>query len=230
MQQHTGIPPDASAALFFLPGQYLFANFQEGHNSLKALSSDQVARAFRDFHTDTGWLGRRVLRYREAPEGNAIISYEPASVRNILVQLPGRTIERLTVPLPTLILLGKSKEYYLWAAASGRVSSRTHLAVAPLPNIGGGVQGKICFGKNDVPETHPANLSSVWKLIFETPFNHDNVNNKCQSEPKDVRNLLLELDRDEAKKFPSNQLLSSSSTVDDAWTSIVEQRSYDSRF
>lgn len=230
MQQHTGIPPDASAALFFLPGQYLFANFQEGHNSLKALSSDQVARAFRDFHTDTGWLGRRVLRYREAPEGNAIIAYEPASVRNILIQLSSGHEETLAVPMPTLVLLGKGKEYYLWAVASRRVSARTHLAVAPLPNIGGGIQGKICFGRNDVPETHPANLIAVWKLIFETPFNHDNVNNKCQSEPKDVRNLLTTLARDRAKKFPSTQLLTSSSTVDDAWVSIVEQRRYDSRF
>ena len=77
MNNFSQVPPDASAALYFLPGQYLFADFKESSVSLKALSSDQVARAFRKVHTDTGWLGKRVLRYREAPEGNAILCYEP---------------------------------------------------------------------------------------------------------------------------------------------------------
>lgn len=230
MKEISGVPPDASAALYFLPGQYLFASFQDGVGSLKALSSEQVARAFRRVHTDTGWIGRGILRYREAPEGNAVLSYEPASIRTISVVLPGGEIERLTVALPTLILLGKGKEYFLWAAASGRVSERTRIAIAPLPNIGSGGQGKICFGQNEVPETHPSNLAAVWKLIFETPFNGDNANDKCVSEPEDVRNLLLALARDGTKKFPSTQLLTSTTTVDDAWEAIVEQRRYDSHF
>ncbi len=230
MQNQYRVPPDASGALYFLPGQYLFATFGEDRETVKALSSEQVTRAFRDIHTDTGWLGRRVLRYREAPEGNAIISYEPASVRNIFVQLPGGAVERLTVPLPTLILLGKGKDYYLWATVSGRVSARTNLAVAPLPNIGSGAQGKICFGKNEVHETHPATLAAVWKLIFETPFNQDNANEKCVSAPGDVRELLVRLSNDKSRKFPATELLTSSTTVEDAWEAIVEQRRYDSRF
>ena len=227
MQELPSVPPDASAALYFLPGQYLFANFQEGIAAIKALSSDQVARAFRGVHTDTGWMGRRVLRYREAAEGNAIISYEPASVRNIYVALPSGNVEQIAVPLPTLILLGKGKEYYLWATSAGSISARTRLAVAPLPNIG---SGKICFGKNEVPETHPSTLSGVWKLIFETPFNGDHAGNRCQTEPDDVRNLLIKLAADKVKKFPTPQLITSSTSVEDAWEMIVEQRRYDSRF
>lgn len=227
IKEFSNVPPDASAALYFLPGQYLFADFQEGVASIKALSSDQVARAFRRVHTDTGWLGRRVLRYREAPEGNAIICYEPASVRTILVEFSNGKVEQLAVPLPTLVLLGKGRDYYLWAAASGNVSAKTRLAVAPLPNIG---SGKICFGENDVPETHPSKLGAVWKLIFEAPFNHDHINNKCLTEPDDIRNLLAKLAADRAKKFPAAQLIGSGTTVEDAWETIVEQRRYDSRF
>lgn len=227
MHQNHGVPPDASAALYFLPGQYLFANFQEGIASLKALSSEQVARAFRHVHTDTGWLGRRVLRYREAPEGNAIIAYEPASVRNIYVSLPDGNVQQLAVPLPTLILLGKAKEYYLWATPTSSISANTRLAVAPLPNIG---SGKICFGKNEVPDTHPSTLNSIWKLIFDTPFNGDHSANRCETEPNDVRNLLTKLAADKIKKFPSIQLITSSTTIEDAWETIVEQRRYDSRF
>lgn len=230
MNPRSDIPPDASAALYFLPGQYLFATFGEDRSTLKALSSTQVARAFRDLQTDTGWLDRRILRYREAPEGNAILSYEPASTRTIFVELAGGHIETITIPLPTLILLGKGKDYFLWATAATRISSKTCLAVAPLPNIGSRLQGKICFGRNEVPECHPGSVGAVWKLIFETPFNHDNVNDKCLAEPTDVRNLLVDLSRQKPKRFPNSQLLMSNTTIDDAWEAIVEGRRYDSRF
>ncbi|MBA2377967.1 MAG: hypothetical protein H0V76_00145 [Blastocatellia bacterium] len=227
MQELSSIPPDASAALYFLPGQYLFANFQEGISAIKAISSDQVARAFSGVHTDTGWLGRRVLRYREAADGNAIISYEPASVRNIYVALPGGNVQQLVIPLPSLILLGLGRDYYLWATSARSISARTRLAVAPLPNIG---SGKICFGKNEVPETHPSTLPEVWKLIFATPFNGDHAGSRCQTEPGDVRNLLIKLAADKVTKFPALQLMTSSTTVEDAWETIVERRRYDSRF
>lgn len=91
----------------------------------------------------------------------------------------------------------------LLASTVGSVSSKTRLAVAPLLNIGG-MQGKICFGWNEVPETHPSTLAEVWRLIFETPFNHDNVNDKCVSEPTDVRNLLVSLAQERPKKFPQH--------------------------
>ncbi len=227
MNRPLQVPVDASAALYFLPGQYLFADLKESSVSLKALSSDQVARAFRKVHTDTGWLGKRVLRYREAPEGNAILSYEPAAIRKITVAFADKGLVEISVPLPPLILLGKGREYYLWASASSHISANTNLAVIPLPNVG---SGKICFGKNEVPETHPSALSEVWRLMFDTPFNADNASERCLSEPQDVRELLLKLADDKAKKFPKSELLLSSTTIDDAWETIVEQRRYDSRF
>lgn len=227
MNGSTNIPPDASAALYFLPGQYIFANFQEGATAIKPLSTTQVARAFQDVNTDTGWLGRCVLRYREAPEGSSILSYEPASVRKILVASGSGAIEELNIPLPTLILLGSGKDHYLWAAATSSVSPKTKLAVAPLPNIG---SGKICFGRNDVPATHASTLDAVWKLIFETPFNHDHANNRCNSQPDDIRVLLGKIAADKMRKFPKSELITSTSTVEDAWKTLVERRRYDSRF
>ena len=221
------MPADASAALYFLPGQYLFADLKESSVSFKALSSDQVARAFREVHTDTGWLGKRVLRYREAPEGNAILTFEPAAIRKITVAFSEKGLVELSVPLPPLILLGKGREYYLWAAATSHISANTNLAVAPLPNVG---SGKICFGKNEVPETHPSTLSEIWKLIYDTPFNADHAIERCRTEPQDVRELLWKLAADKVKKFPKSELILSTTTVEDAWETIVEKRRYDSRF
>lgn len=225
MRNHT-VPPDASAALYFLPGQYLFEKFGENRHGLKALSSVQVTRAFHDLQTDTGWIDRTVLRYREATDGNAILSYMPAGQRTITVVFPGDRTEILTLPLPTLILLGKGKDYYLWATAASKVTKNTTIAVAPLPNIG---SSKICFGKNEAPETHPSTIGSVWKLIFDAPFNGDHSTGRCQTE-NDVRDLLEKLAADKVKKFPTPQLIMSSSTVEDAWASIVERNRYDSRF
>lgn len=225
MRNHIA-PTDATAALYFLPGQYLFESFGENRNGLKALSSAQVTRAFHDVQTDTGWIDRRVLRYREATDGNAILSYMPVGERIITIAFPGDRTEAFAVPLPTLILLGKGKDYYLWAASASKVTRNTQLAAAPLPNIG---SGKICFGKNEVPETHPSTLSSVWKLIFDAPFNGDHSTARCQTE-NDVRDLLEKLAADKVKKFPSSQLIMSSSTVEDAWENIVSRTRYDSRF
>ena len=118
-------------------------------------------------------------------------------------------------------------EYYLWAAVSTQITANTNLAVAPLPNIG---SGKICFGKNEVPETHPSTLSDVWKLIFDTPFNADHTGDRCHSEPDDIRDLLSKLAADKVKKFPKSDLILSTTTIEDAWETIVEQRRYDSRF
>jgi len=227
MSRQMQIPADAAAALYFLPGQYLFADLRESSVSIKALSSEQVARAFRKVHTDTGWLGRRVLRYREAPEGNAILSYEPAAVRKISMYNAGTGVVELFVPLPPLILLGKGRDYYLWAASSTHISANTNLAVVPLPNVG---NGKICFGKNEVPETHPSTLSEVWKMIFDTPFNGDHAGDRCHSESQDVRVLLNRLAMEKAKKFPKADLIQSSTTVADAWETIVEERRHYSRF
>ena len=140
------------AALYFLPGQYLFKRIEAGRESAKALSSEQIARAFREFCADTGWITRRILRYREEPEGNFILSYEPAGMRTIFVETESGEVAEIKIPLPTLILFGHKNEFYLWAAKGKKVSLNTKLALAPLPNIGGNLSGKICFGSNEVPE------------------------------------------------------------------------------
>lgn len=218
-------PPDASGALYFLPGQYLFKRVEDGREISKALSSEQIARAFRDFQIDTGWLERRVLRYREEPEANSFLSYEPARIRRIFIESDAGEVCEITLPLPTLVLLGRGREFYLWAARGTRVSAKTRLAVAPLPNVGGdNFSGKICFGKNEVPEARAETIETVWNLIFNAPFNRDRANSKCRSAPEDVRRLLFNLAKREAKTFPSLELLESNTTVEQAWARIVENK------
>lgn len=216
-------PPDALGALFFLPGQYLFKRFEAGRETAKALSSEQIAFAFRDYRVDSGWITESLLRYREEPQGNYILSYQPAAIRTIFVENEGGEVAEITLPLPTLILFGHRTDFYLWAAKNKTVDSKTKLFVAPLPNIGGNSNGKICFGSNEVPEARIETLDQIWNLIFNTPFNRDHSGNKCKSEPKDVRQLLFALAKKNNKRFPNSELLEINATVEDLWRQAVEK-------
>lgn len=223
---HLAAPPDATGALYFLPGQYLFKRFENGRETVKALSSEQISRAFREFQTDTGWLTRRVLRYREEPAGNCFLAYEPACVRQIWVETKSGEVREISVPLPTLVLLGRRNEYFLWVAKARNPMARTKLAVAPLPNIGGEWQGKICFGKNEVPAAGADTIDAVWNLVFSAPFNNHNANNKCRSHAEDVRDLLFNLAERGAKRFPALELVESATTIEDVWRQAVENSRY----
>lgn len=217
-------PPDALGALYFLPGQYLFKRIESGKETAKALSSEQIARAFREFHTDTGWITRRLLRCREEPEGNYILSSEPAGIRTIYIEIDGGEVGEITIPQPTLILFGHRNEFYLWAAKGRQVSPDTKILLAPLPNIGGNLSGKICFGSNEVPEAKVENLDTIWNLIFSTPFNRDHSTKKCVSAPDDVRKLLLNLAEKQTRRFPASELIETTATIDKLWMRVVEQQ------
>ncbi len=217
-------PPDALGALFFLPGQYLFKQFQAGRETTKALSSEQIARAFRDYRVDSGWITRKILRYREEADGNYILSYEPAGIRTIYVESAVGEVCEITIPLPTLILYGHRNDFYLWATKSKTVNPNSKLFAAPLPNIGGNANGKICFGSNEVPEAKVENLDAVWKLIFQTPFNGDHSANKCRSSREDVRQFLFALSKKNAKRFPNSELLEINATVADLWAQAVKKK------
>jgi len=216
-------PPDALGALYFLPGQYLFKRIEGEKETAKALSSQQIARAFREYRFDTGWITRKILRYREEPEGNYILSFEPAGMRTIFVETEGGEVAEMTIPLPTLILFGRAKEFYLWSAKSKTVNKQTKLAVAPLPNIGGSSSGKICFGSNEVPEARVETLDKVWNLIWGAPFNRDHTAQKCVSEPKDVRRLLFALAKKTVKRFPNSELLEINATIENLWAQAVDK-------
>jgi len=220
-------PPEASGALYFLPGQFLFVRRENGREVAKALSSEQIARAFREYRTDTGWVERRILRYREQPEANFLLSYEPARIRTIFVETEKGEVREISVPLPALILFAKGREFFLWATKGRKITPKSLLSHAPLPNLGSGsdFQGKICFGKNEVPDARADTIDAVWNLIFNAPFNGDHANGKCRSETQDVRRLLFSLAKRNARSFPAKELLETNTTVEQVWARGVGENS-----
>lgn len=231
--QKNFVPPvDSKAALFFLEGHYQF-NYLEGDiEKTKFLSPSQIGKAFavKDVF-DSDWLETRLLRFAlGAKKKHKILSVLPAGRRKIFITDPRSVNERETddensaadsvleieVPLPTLLLLGCGQEYYLWATLDKVVSQQSKICAAPFPNLDS--SGSICFGKNNAPECRFDTIESVWKLIFDSPFNSHQAANRCRTHEDDARKLLFQLNG--KKTFPKNALIKTNHTVSELWQSV----------
>ena len=230
--QKNFVPPvDAKAALFFLEGQYQF-NYLEGNvEKTKFLSPAQIGRAFsvKDAF-DSGWLETNIVRFAlGAKKRHKILSVLPAGRQRIFITDPRSADERedngegesdaileLEVPLPTLLLLGCGKDYYLWATLDKTISQKSKICAAPFPNLDS--SGDICFGKNTAPECHFDCVESVWRLILDSPFNNHQAANRCRTHEDDARKLLFEIGG--KKTFPRNALIKTNHTVGELWQSV----------
>lgn len=232
IENHTFFAPpaEARAALFFLEGHYQF-NYREGCvERTKFLSPAQIGRAFsvKDAF-DSGWLETFVLRFAQEKKAHKILSLLPAGRRKIFITDPRPVNERETddegaddsileieIPLPTLLLLGTSQSYYLWATLDKTVNQKSKISHAPFPNLDS--SGGICFGRNTAPECRLDTIESVWRLILDSPFNNHQAANRCQTHTDDARKLLFDLNG--KKTFPKKALIKTQHTVNELWQSV----------
>jgi hypothetical protein len=224
-------PRDARAALFFLEGNYQL-NYLEGSvEKTKFLTPAQIGKAFavKDVF-DSGWLAaNNVLRFALlARKRHKILSVLPAGIRKILVTDPRPANERettggiadpvleLIVPLPTLLFVGCGQKYYLWATLDKYVTPQSRLFAAPFPNLDS--SGTICFGSNIAPECRLETIDEVWRVIFESPFNSHQKEDRCQTHKKDVRQFLLSLNG--KKSYPKKALIKTEYSVGRLWEAV----------
>lgn len=223
-------PPDARAALFFLEGNYQL-NYKEGKiEKTKFLTPSQIGRAFavKDVF-DSGWIEKNVLRFALlAKKRHKILSLLPAGRRRVFItdpRLPDergddesepKTVLEIEVPLPTLLLLGCGQKYYLWATLCKTVTQKSKICAAPFPNLDN--SGGICFGANRAPECRLDSIESVWQMIFDSPFNNHQMQNRCLTHKADARRLLLTING--KKSFPKNALIKTEHTVGNLWNSV----------
>ena len=224
-------PAGAKAALFFLEGNYQL-NYREGSvEKTKYLTPSQIGKAFavKDVF-DSGWFGTNVLRFALlARKTHKILSVLPAGKQRIFMTDPRPADERvgggegtqdtileLEIPLPTLLLLGYGRNYYLWATLDKVVNQKSKICAAPFPNLDN--SGSICFGGNFAPECRLETIESVWRMIFDSPFNNHQTENRCLTHKKDARKFLLEIGG--KKTFPKNALIKTEHSVNDLWQSV----------
>lgn len=221
-------PVEAKAALYFLEGNYQF-NYREGNvERTKFLTPAQIGRAFstRDVF-DSGWIDQSLLRFALlAKKRHKILSVLPAGRRRLFITDPRpaekgdetklEKILELEIPLPCLLLLGCGQKYYLWATLEKTITQKTKICHAPFPNLDN--SGGICFGSNIAPECRLETIENVWQMIFDSPFNSHQTNNRTLTHKRDARNFLLEING--KKSFPKNALIKTEHTVSNLWNSI----------
>lgn len=224
-------PMDAKAALFFLEGHYQL-NYREGNVAkTKFLTPSQIGKAFavKDVF-DSGWIEQSVLRFALlARKTYKILSILSAGKRKIYITDPRPDSEQeideettedkvleLEVPLPTLLWVGMGQKYYLWATLDKIVTHESNICLAPFPNLDN--SGSICFGSNLAPKCQLETIETVWRMIFDSPFNNHQSQNRCLTHKKDARKLWLELNG--KKTFPKNALIQTEHTVAELWQSV----------
>ena len=224
-------PVEAKAALYFLEGNYQL-NYRDGSvEKTKFLTPSQIGKAFavKDVF-DSGWVAKNVLRFALlAKKRHKILSVLPSGKRKILITDPRPADERnnrdelntdaileLEVPLPTLLLLGIGRQYYLWATLEKTITPESKICAAPFPNLD--KSGGICFGGNFASECHLDTLTSVWQMVFDSPFNNHQMQNRTLTHKEDARKFLLEISG--KKTFPKNTLIKTEHTVNDLWHSV----------
>jgi len=200
---------EAEAALYFLPqGHYLFRWQEEsGLTGSKFVTADDLQAAFANSERDTGWLAPGIVRAGYSKQGEWFVLVQPPHKETVQLLDVGV----ITIPVPTLVLAGAARSYYLWALKEdGTFSPNSLLFDAPFPNIHDG--GQICWGNNTPPNASPRNATQVWELFFRAPFNSHLVNGKTHRHREDVRKLLARLDG--KRRFPVKDLAAQRGTLE----------------
>lgn len=215
-------PPGATDAVYFCPGQLYHSSLRNSMQTEKPISANTYKLSGAEVEIDTGWLPPHIVRCGEGPKGAVVMSYQPPARRQILVHLKGTQPTKLTLPLPALVLAGVKSNYFIFATKGDDFSPKAQLFFAPLPNVG--ANAKICFGANQVPTAGPQTLTEVWQLIFESPFNADQSQNKSLAQSEDVRLMLKKVARDKPDVYPLDDLVQFGSyrqTVAEVWEDLT---------
>lgn len=204
-----------TAALYFTDqGQYLFKykplnswqnRAEPGKAISKTLREREVSAAFTRKGSDSGWLQSGVIRVGVNSKGPWYVFWmKPDWGRINLFD-----DEMIQLPIPTTVLVGIKKEYYIFALAEDTFSPDFTVCNLPFPNVH--PDGRICWGKNAAPAVNAAEAATVWKLFFESGFNGDLVSRKSKKYPHDVRTRLKLLAG--KKDYPVKDLVSDGQSI-----------------
>lgn len=194
------------AALYFLDGHYLYRRRKGSTISSKFVTAADARAAFSGEESDSGWLPAGVVRAGSNPRGPFFVYSAPAQKTEIWL---GE--ERLTIPLPRTVLIGNGRETWLFVLNAEHFLRDALALVAPFPNIND--DGRICWGTSAAPNAAPGQARKIWELFFETVFNRDLAARKCESYPGNVGDLLRDLAKRGARKFPANELMTTGRTI-----------------
>lgn len=197
--------------LEFRNGQALLRCVSEsGATVERFISMESVKQAATKIPTDSGWLAPEIVRWGTGGKGEWVIAFIPPQRHPIEVTngIPGESevFERITVPLPGIILFGNIFKYFLWAQKTDQCDPHHFLYRVPLPNVYS--DGEICWGLIKPPQANPRTIMNAWKMFITSTFNNHMTNGKAKSQREDVRELLRQLAKNnEDTCFPNDELI-----------------------
>lgn len=208
------LPAYATGALYFLQsGDFLFRYRAQENNRYREKSLAEGAKfvtvrdvqaAFGGSDVDTGWIGQGVIRCGYCASGAWFVYAAPKQKISIQVVMSNGIQKKLSLPVPTTVMVGVGMQYFLWAARHS-LSPDSSLFHAPFPNIHG--NGAICWGQNTPPKAHHQRAAAAWNLFFESTFNGDLANGKSEKFGDDVRRTLAQVARKKADIYPEDDLV-----------------------
>ncbi len=157
----------------------------------------------------TGLINAQTLYVAQAGATQVLAEYREPQVTGFWFD---GSPEPVRAPLPGLILVRTRRgtnnvNYALYAVPDRPTTLDAPLYEPPLPNIH---QGGICWGTaRHQPETGDYALTKAWEVFFATPFNNHHVDGKSRRRKyrADVRKLLLDLEKQQARKYPVKDLV-----------------------
>lgn len=203
-----GLEPDDLAALRLRLDCFddfiVAVSYRDGEpGPLAALDPLDVAAALAGLNIGTPLLPRNCLFWQAGHQERLAIYIEPAVW---VVRIP----ERLAVPLPGLVWLGRGVEYQLYAVKDKWPGPETVLFNPPTPNVS---SGGICRGNVRFPVASAATIWAAWGLFIESEFNNHLSNQKSRKYPYGVLDAWRELDG--APSYPLGDLVHAGRTLED---------------
>jgi len=180
-----------------------------------AVDPAQIAQALAAKITfDTGLIDPDTLLVRQDGPQRTVVGYRPG--RKTGIYLEGSETP-LRVPLPPLVMIRTSSgyaspTYRVYALKRRPETPDVALFHAPLPNVFN--SGNICWGTVPLADSlAPGSLSADWDSFLGSRFGDHACSGKSRSHRADIRQKLIALDADNARRYPTSDLIAANKTL-----------------
>lgn len=183
-------------ALEFRDGQALLRMPTQGGTTVERfISMEALREAATGIPVDSGWLGPEIVRWGTGRLGDWAVAFIPPGRHQIELTsgVPGEseTVERITAPLPGMVIFGIARKYFVFAQKSDKCEPHQEVYRAPLPNV---IQdASVCWGLLQPPQASPRTILKAWELFITSTFNNHAASGKSKRNREDGREVLREL-------------------------------------
>ena len=165
---------------------------------------------------DTGLLSGDTLLIRTEGVKKTVVEYRKGQKTGVYLE---GTETALRIPLPPLLMIRTTSEdrnpnYAVYAVKRKPKSLDVALFQAPLPNVFN--SGSICWGTvQRVSDTAllGASLTEDWAMLLGSPFGDHACSGKSKSHRSDIRQKLIELETNSARRYPTSDLIPANKTL-----------------